>query len=660
MTAARWGIGAVAIGVPIIFYRSGGDPFGVPKLALLLVGVGLCWVFVACLRTSESMPAGLIIPVTAAALPTLCSWAANPHKGWTWLGEYARFQGLLSALALAGFSVLLGRCFRSRPRSLAVFITIAGTTVGTYGLVQMFGLDPFSWSFSDNAASTVGHSNFAGAVIAMSLPVTLALWAHDGHRRWYAVSTIVCSLALIGTFSQGAWIALIGGGAVFVGVALRPRFPRGPLAGVVVAACISLASVGAVISSQAEGSPLRGSSTWARGVSWRTAVDIAREQPLFGAGPNAFAFRSSAERPAVEALLLERANDPHSIPLSRLSNEGLFGLTGLFVLAVWAILRTLAAEGWLAGGFAGAAVAYLVVSGVTVNEISMQSMFWCAVVGLSITSDHAPNVLKATADRTRSWGGTAVGLSLGGLACAWGLGVLGADLAFGRAIAAVHSGDPQAANEAYALMIDIPGNHFHQRQIIGESAGAAALADPTAAGPFWALARAAHGSIEVFPYVRYRGSSAYWLSQRSAYDPAWIDEASSLWQGTRFLDPYDPAPLVERAMLLLRLGRDDQAAEELITYMRDLEATGNQLTGIDAEDVFASLALTRTRDAAPAREFLEEAVGDEPEGCLGAIADFVFEHAESQSLIQREEIPPLLRIRCAPSSLALIADFESD
>lgn len=656
--AARAGLLGLVAGIPLVAVRTGGDPFGVPKLSFLLIGVGI--ISLVSLRRVRTRVGSLWTPVLAALIPVLLSWVVNGHKAWTWLGEYTRFQGLLSAVAFAALTILLGLYLQGESRRLAQAMAISASGVAAYALVQMFGFDPFTWSYSDFAASTVGHSNFAGASMAIGLPAIVGLWFAGRKTFFYRLAAILTALAIIGTFSQGAWGAALAGVTVTMGLCLRARYRWSAMAGFASAAMIALLNVGLVAASHlvGEGGRLYGSSVWARGLSWATALRIGSDHPVFGAGPNAFAYESSKYRDALE-VIGERANDPHSIPLTYFADLGIVGVIGFVVIAVWVIRRSLRVSDPIGAGFAGGAVAYLTVSLVTVNELSLRGGVWACVVGLWLATSAAREGQMKIHEGGRRNGALRAVVAIGaGGAIVWGSGLVISDIAFGRATAALARGDLRSAQDNYATLLRMPGNHPHQRQVVGERAGEAALRAPVAAEGFWSLARRAHGSIESFPYVRYGGSSAYWLSQRSAFAPEWIDDALERWQRVTVLDPFDPDPQVQIAKLLVRSGAVSEAIAELEGYVESLRARDESLVARGAQDVLGmlSIAYLKGGDRTAALGALEVVMPSTRPTCHIQMARALLRmnDQEVKSGVRLSDVPATLRIGCDASSLALI------
>lgn len=110
----RWILLGMVAGVPILFLRTGVDPFNVPKLAFLLVGV----VTVAAVRAAELVQGAtfraarvVLMPGGALVLALVVAWAFSPYRGWAMLGQFGRFQGLLPYILVVVLSLLVYDAF---------------------------------------------------------------------------------------------------------------------------------------------------------------------------------------------------------------------------------------------------------------------------------------------------------------------------------------------------------------------------------------------------------------------------------------------------------------------------------------------------------------------------------------------------------------------
>jgi hypothetical protein len=134
----------LVVGIPLFFFRVTNDPFSLPKLSLLVIGISV----IGGLRLAEVLQGAevfarkrMIVPIAAIAVPLTVAWLFGPYKSWSLLGEYGRFQGLIPYLLLAAAGVLIADAFAGRLRELARTFLWGGAIAGAYAVLQYFGLE---------------------------------------------------------------------------------------------------------------------------------------------------------------------------------------------------------------------------------------------------------------------------------------------------------------------------------------------------------------------------------------------------------------------------------------------------------------------------------------------------------------------------------------
>lgn len=392
----------LVIGVPVAFLRITYDPFNVPKLTLLMIGVPL----VAALRIGEiwhgRSAANLrrvAIPGAALLIPLVAAWALSPYRDFALFGYYPRFQGLVPYVLVVAFGVLVADAFAEDAGMLARAFIWSGGVVGIYTLIQVIGLDPFQWNVfgtTNVVTSTIGNSNFVGGYLGVVLPVAVGYGIADrDHRR----RTIYLGLAIVGGWlaarSQGGWLAGIGGLSVVAGFYLARRWKLAGYAGIGVAGLIAAAAAGIVVVSLAfPDSRVASATAFTRGRWWVAAARMMFDSPIFGRGPNTFAIEGVRHRMLDDALDFgfDFPDDPHSVLLSFLSNAGLLGGIGFLTVFVWSTWKTLKIEtgDLLRAGFAGSTFAYLIQSLVSIDELALRVGVWIGLAGLAATGGQLP------------------------------------------------------------------------------------------------------------------------------------------------------------------------------------------------------------------------------------------------------------------------------
>jgi tetratricopeptide (TPR) repeat protein len=392
----RWILGGSLVLIPLIVVRTLNNGVNAPKLALLIIVVGL----VAAIKMLELAfgsrwvgPTNAWIPAAAFAGPLLVAWLLNAHKGWTWLGEYGRWQGLLPYLLFALWGILIADAFEGHLAPLLWAIGISGGAVGLLATLQNFGLDPipgYTRSAVPGAVSTLGNPNFTGGFLSITLPVIAGLWSFDpSRRRWTSALFVVAITGVIVSVSQGAWVAGVVGMSLLLGLLytdrhrwVRPGAVSIALGGVGVALILAVGPL--FISPMARLSP---QSIELRGMWWSAATSMGIDSPIFGHGPNAFGFKGVQYRLQEEAELdpFGFPDDPHSVLMAMFANAGLLGVAGFVIAGAWVVQRTklTSREDVLRLALCASACAYFAQSLFSIDELSLRLVFWGVIGGLA-------------------------------------------------------------------------------------------------------------------------------------------------------------------------------------------------------------------------------------------------------------------------------------
>ncbi|HYN63610.1 MAG TPA: O-antigen ligase family protein, partial [Candidatus Limnocylindrales bacterium] len=183
----------------------------------LLVAVGVA-VTVSAARSGRLLPA-----VRHPAVAGLAAFAAIGAAS-------AALNGVPPAVAVAGLVFTLDAAVlfvlprlvpfgaRQAGWAVAAFVTVT-TAAAVLAMCQVvihpnfLGLESFAGRFSEGqrVASLLVSPNLLGVLLAMALPFPLlACLQSTGRRRWLAGGVaLLLSLALLYTFSRGAWLALL-------------------------------------------------------------------------------------------------------------------------------------------------------------------------------------------------------------------------------------------------------------------------------------------------------------------------------------------------------------------------------------------------------------------------------------------------------------------
>ncbi|TBR16880.1 hypothetical protein EPO15_18210, partial [bacterium] len=284
--ALRFGIA----GSFLAYAPSLSEGYGLPKLAVLALGVAAAWAALARAASrgeavARSTP--LDRPLAAAALAFAAALAASPDRFLGVVGVYSLYaEGLFAFLLCAlAFRAAAGSDLPERPEALPDALVWSALAVGAVAVLQAFGservlgLRPL---VTGRAGSTMGDPVLLGAVLAAAVPAALAAArAPSSRRRWLGRAGALAALAgTAASGSRGAFLAAGAGAAVWAALEFRerPGTRRAVLAAAALVAGIGLWGAGRAA----------GRSDSARLALWSALPAIVREDPLFGAGPARF------------------------------------------------------------------------------------------------------------------------------------------------------------------------------------------------------------------------------------------------------------------------------------------------------------------------------------------------------------------------------------
>lgn len=628
------------IGVPVVFLPPTADPFNLPKLVALTIGVACA----LAIRVVEALhgrpwkdPRALAVPAALLAIPLALAWALSPYRGWALLGLHARFQGLIPYLVVIVFGGLVAEAFRGRVRELALAVVWAGAIMGGYSVVQAIGADPFNWSLygaPTEAVSTTGNPNFTGGFLGIVLPLSLGLMLTDPDRR--RLITRLLALIVVGWLvarSQGGWAAGVAGSALVAGYWLQPRFRFARVVAWALVLLVALVTAGAVIVAM-----IRPDSRFTIGAAavrarWsQAAFDMGREHLIVGRGPNSFAIEGVRHRPLEDALSFnfDFPDDPHSVPMSMFANLGLPGLIGFIAVLAWALWFFFRSgnPSLLQVASMGAIVAYFIQSIVSIDEITLRLGLWVGLAGLFGTS--VPDEIGSPARKAGSKKGNrrapgrqslpssrpplgVVVTAIVATACiVWALSLLAADIFVRQGSTRFSAGDVEGGRAAYATALSLRESAEYRGRLalalrrFAVEEGSGPDESPRVNEEIVARAEHAFAFTEEIPYVFSIASHARLLEEvaraRDVYDP----EAAALYRRAIDLDPRNMVLRVELAKVLLR-GEEAELALDVLSEVRPL--IGQRLPAY-----WGALALTaaEAEEEELAREAMEVALALDP------------------------------------------------
>lgn len=324
------------------------------------------WLFASHLFAIFSLAASnLLLGLGLLSIP----WTGRP---WPRLGRRARrwLLWLGVYVVLFGVSVLLSAEPRVSARSLwSVFNLVApvlalllvrseadvrrivrglillAALLAAMGLVQyLLGQNDLDHRIR---ASLSHYMTFAGVLLACDCLLLAWLFCGDGWRRaWAWAALVAIQLALLGSYTRNAWVALV----VVVTVLILVRSPKLLLAYVPLAVILAALAPAPILERFVSIADLEDPSNYDRLCMAAASIDMVKERPIFGLGPKMVSRRYTIyRRPTAPRYWVPHL---HNSYLSVLAERGLASLAAFLALLglggaeAW---RRLRAEGGLAG-----------------------------------------------------------------------------------------------------------------------------------------------------------------------------------------------------------------------------------------------------------------------------------------------------------------------
>lgn len=654
----------IALVVPLAFAPGCIHPFEPAKAAVLrtvVTGMAAAWLMdvvllvpcpvphvsrilhrVSCIR--HPVPALTLVLALVYATATIGSIAPRISL-W---GSTQWRQGTYTFLCLLILFVLIARRLRTRrQRDRLIAATLcASALVSGYGLLQIAGLDPIPWERAEGerAFATLGHPNFLGLYVAMTMPLAAArLLTTRGWlgRGLYAGLLLIQAGCLLVTFSRSAWLGMVAAGmgfALLVGIqAQRTRWAMAVLGLttliLAVGAALAWADPGAWVSGgplEPVHSFLRGKSatTAIRALEWQATARLVAARPVLGTGPESFELAFQAVYPpalAVYGGIGATGGRAHNEVLEWAVNVGLPGLMAYLVLIAivcwrgWQAARRSSRDGVLAAGLVAGVAAYLVANQFSPGTIPTLSALWASLGLLAAAGfrDRVGDVHRGDEPKVGTaplgeasqggqetvapWklvGGGGLTLAVLSLVVVTNLTPLLADGCAHDGMRHLVRGDWSAAIAAYERALVLQPDQDRYQALLASAYLAQGVNGETRSFP--AAETALERAIALSPM-----DEAHWLDLgdvrryrgEALSDPVHLDRALAAYQEAQRLAPTDPEPLVKIGQVYASLGQATQAmrAYQAALALDPLNASAYTQLALAYE------ALGRPSDAAEAR-----------------------------------------------------------
>jgi O-antigen ligase len=278
----------------------------------------------------------------------IISFFATDQKWQGLFGDYARRTGLLSYFGLTIFLVAAALLFRFTNKTLfdRVILTV-GFIVGIYGFLQHYGVDFVLWNNPyNNVISTVGNPDFAAALMAIFLVLSLGIAIDSLQnvfiRLWAIINTILLLSTIIFSQARQGLIAASVGVAVIVVVwsLQRNRIFAWVLTGIV--AVTSLLGLIGMLNKGPLKTYLYKESVTYRGDYWRAGIRMFKSHPWFGVGLDRYGAYFRQYRDAAQVLRRGPgivSNAAHNVPIELGATGGIFVLLAFASLTGFILWR---------------------------------------------------------------------------------------------------------------------------------------------------------------------------------------------------------------------------------------------------------------------------------------------------------------------------------
>jgi O-antigen ligase len=541
-------------------------------------------------------------------------------------GYYSRFYGgLLSqiTLTLLYFAFTANRELISL-KKLFSFSLCAGVLVALYGILEHFGIDKNTWVQDVQARvfSTLGQPNWLAAYMAILLPLGITSFFIKRKNNIVTVlqvtSTVIFYSCLLFTKSRsgflGFWIAdllfwvvliykindrkkllkpLLAIHALLLVINFflttpLPQYNKLATIEVFNSATPAQPNIG-VPSSQTALEDIGSSVTDSgdiRKIVWKGAIDIVKNYPLFGTGPETFAFAYYKYRPAEHNRTSEwdfLYNRAHNEFLNVAATSGLTGLaTYLFLLGtvfwycfVW-VKKTIdqTERFWILALFASY-ISIVVTNFFGFSVVVIGLFFYFIPAFLVKIKDGSQNtsVVQSTTSKT---GLLIIPFILcsGGIILVWNYWI--ADSDYATAYNLRRQADATSANplidKALALRSDEPVYYDEKAAIAGQlSLAALENKNVTESARFAKVAiEASSKALTISPQnVNFWKTRTRLLYQFSALDPSFINNAFDSIKIAEELAPTDVKLDYNEAVILGELNKNDEAIKILEKALSD-------------------------------------------------------------------------------------------
>lgn len=345
----------------------------------------------------------LFVSLLSFAISTIFSI----HKPLSLLGTYMRYQGLLANIIYFVLYLFIVNIVSEKGVYLLINTAIiAGCGSSLYGILQAYGKDPIGWyDFGDRVSACFGNPVFLAAYLSMLAPLSFSMFVFEkGKKRYlYLFAFFLIFIGLLFTRTRAGIVAFFGSlGILFIFLGKKNVFNKGVAYSILVLFAIfllsNLYSKTAILqrftseilykpdektelSERFAAAPVGGSGGL-RLLMWQGGLNIVKDYPFFGIGPETLQFiwpRYAPFKYMVNVGQTSGVDRVHNEILDVAITRGIIGLVCYIFLIgflFYLALRFKGKERIVYLGLFSAALAYLIQNQFSFAEIVITPYFF--------------------------------------------------------------------------------------------------------------------------------------------------------------------------------------------------------------------------------------------------------------------------------------------
>jgi len=306
------GTGLLVALVPLIISTKTSSIFALPKFILLLSGtviITLFWLIKLLFSAELKIKLG-VLELAAIILFILISlsFILSINYSTSLFGDYTRFEGFFTYLAYVSLFIVAGQLAWNNQRIiyLAYFLVTGASIVSAIGILQYFGYNIISVNAHFNihrSSGMFGNPSLLAGYLVLVFPVSLALFfrARDSIiTALLGLASLLIFIATMTSFTRGGWLAILLTTLIFFIWSRKNWFQKKAKIIAVIFTMLSTILLLLVYTSTASSEinlvdriksatqPSSG-SLGTRWEIWRGSLELIKERPLLGSGPDTFA-----------------------------------------------------------------------------------------------------------------------------------------------------------------------------------------------------------------------------------------------------------------------------------------------------------------------------------------------------------------------------------